>query len=190
VIEPSLAGAVVLVLKSGGDLHLEICALSVECCELFVQFFDLSARGGLELFKIFLKLFVQLLGSVQLDVKHESFSLDFKLLFLELSHNFVEVLQHRGILLLEQEDVLVLRLVVIVQATDARFLLVLLDLFSEDLELKVHEVELLLEIFDVLINLRAWIVRVQELFLVVQILTSEVHLDGGLVTGGVTKLGN
>jgi hypothetical protein len=63
-------------------------------------------------------------------VKHESFSLDFKLLFLELSHNFVEVLQHRGILLLEQEDVLVLRLVVIVQATDARFLLVLLDLFS------------------------------------------------------------
>jgi hypothetical protein len=49
-------------------------------------------------------------------------------------------------------------------------------------------VKLLLQVFDVLIRVLV-LVRVFKLKLVFIVLTSEVHFDGGFVTGRVTELG-
>ena len=44
-------------------------------------------------------------------------------------------------------------LVIVIQATDSTLLLIFNDLLSEDFKLKLHEVDLLLQVNDILISL-------------------------------------
>lgn len=60
---------------------------------------------------------------------------------------------HLRILLLEEIDVLVRGLIVVEESTDARLLLVFVDLLSEDLQFKLHEMNLLLQVYDVIFRL-------------------------------------
>lgn len=74
---------------------------------------------------------------------------------------------------------------IVVQVADSRGLLVVLDLLVEDLELKFHEVDLLLQIRYVVV-LRVHLVGVfAEDLVSATVLASELHLDVGLV--GVTR---
>jgi|688.fasta_scaffold255139_1 hypothetical protein len=65
--------------------------------------------------------------------------------------------------------------IVVVQTANSGLLFVLHDFLFQNFEFKIHEVELLLKVLDVLITDR--IVRVAKLVLVFHILTSEVHLN-------------
>jgi len=64
--------------------------------------------------------------------------------------SFLEVRSHLLVLGLKQIDVLVGCLVVVEQASDPRLAFIINDLFFEDLELEVHEVNLLLQVSNVL----------------------------------------
>ena len=49
--------------------------------------------------------------------------------------------------------------VIIVQISNARLLFVFLDLFAKDFELKLHEVDLLLQVYDILVRwVDVWVI--------------------------------
>ena len=66
---------------------------------------------------------------------------------------------HLRILSLEEIDVLVRGLIVVEEGTDAGLLLVFVDFLSEDFQFKLHEMNLLLQVDDVLLRL-LFIIRV------------------------------
>ena len=79
-------------------------------------------------------------------------------------------------------------LVIIVEATDAGLLLVLDHLLSQDFQLELHEVDLLLQVDDVVvrgINVRVLTELAGSLLLL--LLASEIHGDGRLVAGAIAE---
>ena len=100
----------------------------------------------------------------------------------------IEVPPHLGILGLEEGDVLMACLVVVIKIADAGFLLILKDLLPQNLELKLHEVDLLLKVDDVLV--RVVIVGVfteSTRVLLAFLLTSELHSYASIVAAAVAK---
>ena len=112
-----------------------------------------------------------------------------KLLSDDLSHLPVQVLDvvvvvtaHLGVLVFQQLDVLVGSLVVVVQAANARLLFILKDFLLEYFQLKLHKVDLLVQIGDVLILRR--LVRIlpqHRVIPYVLVLPAEVHVHRRLV---------
>ena len=65
------------------------------------------------------------LDDFYLSIENELLSLNFKSLLLQVNESLVEVTAHLAILVLQKTDVLVRGLFVVVEATDARLLLIL-----------------------------------------------------------------
>jgi len=78
--------------------------------------------------------------------------------------------------------------VIIVQISNARLLFVFLDLFAKDFELKLHEVDLLLQVYDILVRwVDVWVIAELTWSLLFFVLTTEVHHDSGLVSRAVSE---
>jgi len=79
--------------------------------------------------------------------------------------------------------VLVARFVVVVERTDPRLLLVFDYFFFQNFKFKFHEVNLLLEVYDVLILKTLLVGVLAELVLIGFVLTTKLHLHCGLISG-------
>ena len=78
--------------------------------------------------------------------------------------------------------------VIIVQISNARLLFVFLDFFAKDFELKLHEVDLLLQVYDVLVRwVDVGVIAKLAWSLLFFVLTTEVHHSGGLVSRAVSE---
>lgn len=93
-----------------------------------------------------------LLEDLDLSVEHELLPLDLERLLGQVLDSAVEVAPHLPVLVLQQTDVLVRRLVVVVKTADSRLLFILDHLLPQNFELELHEVDLLLEVDDVLVS--------------------------------------
>ena len=102
--------------------------------------------GGIVICLLILDLLVLRLHNVDLGVKDKLVSDYLKLFLIELLNGSIVVPAHLLILLLQERDVLEAGLLVVEERTDARLLLIVNDLLFQDLKLKLHEVNLLLEI--------------------------------------------
>ena len=102
--------------------------------------------GGIVISLLILDLLVLRLHNVDLGVKDKLVSDYLKLFLIELLNGSIVVPAHLLILLLQERDVLEAGLLVVEEGTDARLLLIVNDLLFQDLKLKLHEVNLLLEI--------------------------------------------
>ncbi len=83
---------------------------------------------------------------IDLGVEYELFPHYLQLLLIQLLDRPVVVPPHLLVLLLEQGDVLEGGLLIVEEGADPRLLLIVDDLLLQDLELQLHEVNLLLEI--------------------------------------------
>ena len=100
----------------------------------------------------------------------------------------IEVTPHLGILGLQESDVLMARLVVVIKIADAGFLLILKDLLPQYLQLKFHEVDLLLEVDDVVVRVvLVGVFAESTRILLFLLLTSELHSYASVVAGVVAK---
>jgi hypothetical protein len=102
--------------------------------------------AAIEVSLLILDLLVLRLHNIDLRVEHELIAHDSQFLLIELFDLTIVVSAHLLILLLKQGDVLETRLFVIKEGADAGLFLIIYDFFFQDLELKLHEVNLLLEI--------------------------------------------
>ena len=156
-------------------------------------------RGTLQLAKVFPECLRELrlllfqvvslfLDNFELGVEHELLSFDLQGLLLQLGDGLVEVAVHLGILRLEQADVLMRSLFVVKETANARFLLIFGHFLSQDLEFKLHKVNLLLQVHNVLVSgIHVGVVPQlprRELLLV---LAPKVHLHCGLVVLAVSE---
>jgi len=98
----------------------------------------------------------------------------------------MKVFEHLSIFILQEIDMLMRGLIIIVETANIGLFFVFHYFFAQDLELKIHKMQLLLEIFDVLVCYRVvWILKLKFVF---HILTSEVHFNSRFVTCRITKL--
>ena len=166
------------------EVDLLFSVLSIHHCQLTL----LASCSLRELsFKVF-ELLSLLLDNFDLSIEDKLLAFDFERLLVQIVDLFVEVSLHLRILAFKQADMLVRCLVVIVQTANARLLLVLDDLLPENLQLKFHEVDLLLQVDDVFvcrvdIGVGAKLTRCKLLFL----LTTEVHGRSAVVTRAATE---
>ena len=86
-----------------------------------------------------------------LGVQHELLPLDFETLLGQVIDLLVKVSPHLPILVLEQADVLVTGLVVVVETANPAFLRIFQHLLFQYFQLQVHEVDLLLQVYDVFV---------------------------------------
>ena len=117
------------------------------------------------------------LDDFYLSIENELLSLNFKSLLLQVNESLVEVTAHLAILVLQKTDVLVRGLLVVVEAADARLLLILDHFLLKYFEFQLHEVDLLLQIDDVLVCvIDVWILAESTWLWCALFLASEVHL--------------
>ena len=109
--------------------------LVVEVFDFAVKFELFLALDGLVLELLLLNFVVLGDHNVDLRVKDKLLSDDLKLEFVELLDLLVVVPAHFLVLLLEKRDMLEAGLFIVEETTNARLLLVLDDLFLEDLQL-------------------------------------------------------
>ena len=141
-----------------------------------------------ELLLVRLQLLSLLLDDLELGIEDEFLAFDLKALLGQLLKIPIKVAPHLRILVLQQADMLVRGLVIIVEATDAGLLLVLDHLLTQDFQLELHEVDLLLQVDDVVIgriNVRVLTELAGSLLLL--LLTSEIHGDGRLVAAAISE---
>ena len=123
-----------------------------------------------------------LFQNLDLSLKHELLALDLEGLLLEVLDLPGEVTVHLSVLGLQQTDVLMGRLVIVVQAANARLLFVFNDFLSQNFELKLHEVNLLLQVDDVLVSgIHVGVAAELAWLLLALLLASEVHRRGRVV---------
>ena len=118
---------------------------------------------------------------IDLRVKDELFSDNLEFVFVKLFNLSIIVTSHLLILLLKKRNVLKAALFIIKQGTNARFFLVLNNLFFQNFKLKLHEMNLLLEVANVLI-FNALIGVLAKSSLTGFILTVELHWDSRLMS--------
>ncbi len=79
-------------------------------------------------------------------------------------------------------------LVIIIQRANAGLLLILDDLFAQDFKLKLHKVNLLLQIYNIVVcGIHVGVVAKLTYSRLLLLLASEVHSDCRLIAAGVTK---
>ena len=100
-------------------LTLESKLLLVVIFGSLLEFHSLDSFLLVELTLSFFKLLCLLLNDLRLSIQHELLSFDFKRLLAQLVECSIEISFHLRILCLEQIDVLVARLVVVVETTYA-----------------------------------------------------------------------
>lgn len=128
------------------------------------QFFVKFVVHNLEVVFLLLEGVVQALVLVghdlELGFENEVFTPDSKLFLIKLLESAIEIPTHLGVLGFKQVNMLVTCFFIVKELTDSRVLVVLSDLFFQNSELQVHEVNLLLEVLDVLVSIvlfRVWI---------------------------------
>ena len=176
------------VIGQRADFTLEMTLLLRVLPIIIGQLPSILAALVLELLLVRLQLLSLLFDDLQLGIKKELFAFDLKALLGPLLQIPVEVAPHLRILVLQQADMLMRGLVIIVEATDAGLLLIFDHLLSQDFQLELHEVDLLLQVDDVVI--RSVYVRVlTELAgsLLLLLLTSEIHGDGRLIATAISE---
>ena len=83
---------------------------------------------------------------------------------------------------------LVRGLVIIIEATNAGLLLILDNLLSQNLKLKLHKVDLLLQVDDVVVGcIDVRVISELAGSLLLLLLSSEIHCDGRLITCAVAE---
>ena len=169
----------------GQFAHLTFLSILL-LAEVFCGELEILSFISLDLVELalkFLELLCLVLDNLGLRVEHKLLALDLKRLLVQLVERPIEVSLHLCILRLEQTQVLVARLVVVVQAANARLLLVLEHLLFQDFQLELHEVDLLLKVHDVIVFFVSHIRIVAQLAgrLLPFVLTSEVHCHGGAI---------
>lgn len=115
-------------------------------------------------------------------------TLNFESLLSQVLQVAVEVTFHLRVLCLEKGYMLVTRLIVIIKVAYARLLLIFDYLFTQNFKLKLHEVDLLLQIDDVIVHgvhvgvgsQLAWI-------LLLFFLSSEVHRHRRIISTAVAE---
>jgi hypothetical protein len=75
------------------------------------------------------------LGDIDMSLKHETFTLDLKLLLLKLGLGTMEVFEHLCVFILQEIDMLMRGLIVIVETANVGLLFVFHHFFAQDLEL-------------------------------------------------------
>lgn len=159
-----------------GDLLLSV----VLCCQ--GELLSLVSHILIEVSFLLLELLSLFLDNLELRVEDELLALDLERLLLELIECPVEVALHLRILILEQADVLVAGLVVVVQTTDTRLLLVLQNLLFQNLQLELHKVDLLLQVDNVLVlRVNVWIITQLARCLLFLLLAAEIHGHSRLI---------
>jgi len=141
----------VLVLLLEADVVLGVDALLGDLLELPVELGVSLEVDGVVVALLVLHLLVLREHDVDLRVEHELLPDDLELELVQLLDALVVVATHLLVLLLEEGDVLEGGLLVVEERADAGLLLVLHDLLLQDLQLQLHEVNLLLQVLDVLV---------------------------------------
>ena len=141
---------------------------------------EVALHGSMVIDKIgffILELVSLFLDDFYLSIENELLSLNFKSLLLQVNESLVEVSAHLAVLVLQKTDVLVRGLLVVVEAADARLLLVLDHFLLQYFQFQLHEVDLLLQIDDVLVCVvDVWILAQGTRLRGALFLASEVHL--------------
>ena len=130
----------------GTEIVLSDGSLVVQVFHLTIEFELAFAIDGLVLELLFFHFVILRDHDVDLRVKHKLLSNDLKLELVKLLNLLVVVSAHLLILLLQERYVLEAGLFIIKEAADARLLLILDDFLFQYLELKLHEVNLLLQV--------------------------------------------
>ena len=129
-----------------------------------------------------------ILQDVELRVQNELLTFNLQGTLCHFLDVLVEVSFHLRVLRLQQADVLVGCFIIIVKIADAGFLLVFLNFFAENFELKLHKVDLLLQVDDVIICcVDVGVVSDLAWSLLAFVLAAEVHHRGGLISRTVSE---
>ena len=179
-----LVSQVVKLAKITFHISLVLCVLAIHNAKLAM----LSARLLREVGLVVLQLLGLLFDDLDLSVENELLTLDLKTLLVQVLQVPIKVALHLSVLCLQQTDMLMRCFIVIVETANARLLLILDDLLAQDLQLKLHEVDLLLQVDDVIVGgvdvgVLAKLTRCQLFFL----LSAEIHRNCGIVSGVIAE---
>ena len=134
----------------------------------------LLIKGGHVFLPCVVQFILMVLHRLNLRVKDELLASDVEASTSLLLRALLEVSAHSHILFFQQLDVLMGRLLIIKQRTDTGVLLIFNDLFLKNSELKLHEVDLLLEDLEVvLLWANVWILA--QTVNSILVLTSKLH---------------
>ena len=132
-------------------LTFQIATLRARVVHLAVQLLQVNLHLARVFVFLVAQILVLLLHDLNLGVEDELLPLDLQLrLGLLLNYAF-KLAAHLLVLCLKQVDVLVTRLVVVVERADATLALVLDHLVPQNLHFQLHKVNLLLQVADVLV---------------------------------------
>ena len=167
------------VVRQSADVTLEVDLLFGVVAVSHRKLTLLFAHSLREIVLTTLQLLRLLLYDLELGIEHKLLPFDLKALFCHLLKISIEVAPHLRILVFQEADVLVRGLIVIVEAANARLLLILDHFFPQNFEFQLHEVDLLLQVDDVVIcGVDVGVLPKLAGSLLLLLLATEVHCDG------------
>lgn len=119
-----------------------------------------------------------LIDDLHLSIEYEFLPLDLQSMLGKILETAIEVALHLRVLGLQETDMLMTCLVIVIEGPDARFLLILNDLFAQDFKLELHKVNLLLQIYNIVVGgVHVGIVAKLAYSRLLLLLASKVHSD-------------